>query len=401
VHVLNSERAVGAACCAQCGLIHGIVGNVLTAPQVEAGQLSLQHDIFSPAAVIGDVLQACRLAARGCSIDWERAPADAPLPALVEADRNRIAQVVQNTITNACRFSEGTPVRVRATLQAQQPGGQPWLAIRVRDEGRGMSPHEAAACFNSGQAAPASAGGGSGLGLYSALWPPHGMHACALACVRQCMNCALGLSRARTRTCCLRARFSVSVACLPAVSRAFAALMGGTLCVESRPSEGSAFTLRVPVRVLDERETAVVAAAAAANAAALLLAERQLEERDAAAAAAAVATAAAPAQPEGKRPRKAPSRVRRFHVLVAVRALACRLRHACVCAARKTTLRGARLAHARAAWLAPSSLKRRLNQDDHPVRHPLLIDNHASSGVPRAVCCGRRHAPQPGACKLA
>ncbi len=98
--------------------------------------------------------------------------------------------------------------------------------------------------------------------------------------------------------------------------------MGGTLSVESRPNEGSAFTLSVPVRVLDAHEAAVVAAAAAANAAALLLAERQLAERDAAAAAAAAATMATP-QPGEKRPRKATSPARRFHVLVAVRALAC------------------------------------------------------------------------------
>jgi signal transduction histidine kinase len=56
-------------------------------------------------------------------------------------------------------------VRVRATVTAE--GGEPWLAVRVRDEGRGMTPHEVATCFDSGAAAAAAAGGGSGLGLYS------------------------------------------------------------------------------------------------------------------------------------------------------------------------------------------------------------------------------------------
>jgi signal transduction histidine kinase len=86
--------------CAQCGLINGIVGNVLTAPQVDAGQLSLQCAVFNPAVIVGNVLQACRFAARGSSIDWECMPEDSPLPELVEGDRDRIAQVVQNTITN-------------------------------------------------------------------------------------------------------------------------------------------------------------------------------------------------------------------------------------------------------------------------------------------------------------
>jgi signal transduction histidine kinase len=142
------------------------VGNVLTQPQVEAGQLSLQHAVFSPSVIIGNVLQACRLAARVCAIEWEHLPEEDALPELVEGDRDRIAQVVQNLITNATRFSEGRPVRVRATLAAE--GGEPWLAVRVSDTGRGMTAHEVAMCFDSGQAAPAAAGGGSGLGLYSA-----------------------------------------------------------------------------------------------------------------------------------------------------------------------------------------------------------------------------------------
>jgi hypothetical protein len=143
--------------------------------------------------------------------------------------------------------------------------------------------------------------------------------------------------------------------------------MGGTLTVDSRLNEGSAFTLSVPVRVLDAHEAAVVEAAAAANAAALLLAERQLAERDAAAAAAAAATMATP-QPGEKRPRKATSRVRRlrFHVLVAVRAL--------VVGVASSESR----ADARAAWL-------RLRLTRTIIRCVRYIANRGS--CVRAACC--------------
>jgi hypothetical protein len=73
-------------------------GNVLTTPQVEAGMLMPQLDVFSPVGIVADVLASCRTgcaaaAARGGTrITLESAPDDA-LPALVEGDRHRVAQV--------------------------------------------------------------------------------------------------------------------------------------------------------------------------------------------------------------------------------------------------------------------------------------------------------------------
>jgi hypothetical protein len=119
-----------------CSLLLGIVGNVLTgaciwlfclptlradadalrpacaAPQVEAGELTLQRAVFSPARLVADVMQACRLgcaavaaAAGGTGIELDTAcgAGGEPLPALVEADRNRIAQVLQNLVRAAFR----------------------------------------------------------------------------------------------------------------------------------------------------------------------------------------------------------------------------------------------------------------------------------------------------------
>jgi hypothetical protein len=120
--------------------------------------------------------------------------------------------------------------------------------------------------------------------------------------------------------------------------------MRGTLSVESEPGVGSAFTLRVPVRVLDAHEKAVVLAAAEANAAALQAAEQQLAERHA-----AVAVAPTPQSGE-KRPRKA--RSRRFNVLVAVRSRSCGWLHA-------------RAFHY-------DSLTHTLMQDDHPLNLRLI-----------------------------
>ena len=104
-----------------CSLLLGILGNVLSgaslklraissglthgasAPQVESGELSLQHAVFSPARLVADVLQACRMgcaagAEGGAGIELESTSGtgDESLPLMVEADRDRIAQVLQN-----------------------------------------------------------------------------------------------------------------------------------------------------------------------------------------------------------------------------------------------------------------------------------------------------------------
>jgi hypothetical protein len=65
-----------------------------------------------------------------------------------------------------------------------QPAGEagagadtrPLLCISVHDTGRGMTAMEAAGCFGAGHAAPTAAGGGTGLGLYSAC--PHDPSLC-------------------------------------------------------------------------------------------------------------------------------------------------------------------------------------------------------------------------------
>jgi PAS domain S-box-containing protein len=100
-------RFLVGAICSACGLLLGIVTNVLTARQLEAGALTLNHVLFSPAELIDAVLQACRSGCNTASmagIAWERGLGDL-VPAVVEGDRDRLAQVLQNLVRERLRAS--------------------------------------------------------------------------------------------------------------------------------------------------------------------------------------------------------------------------------------------------------------------------------------------------------
>ncbi len=79
---------------------------------MEAGELTLQRAVFSPARLVAEVMQACRLGCAavaaatgggGIELDTACGAGGEPLPPLVEADRNRIAQVLQNLVRAALR----------------------------------------------------------------------------------------------------------------------------------------------------------------------------------------------------------------------------------------------------------------------------------------------------------
>ena len=213
---------------ASCGLLLGIVANVLTAKLVESGELTLHAMLFDPQAAISDIVQVCRL---GCGVNaepdfgirWTKQE----LPALVEGDRDRILQIAQNIITNACKFGGGEPVQLCTSVVRIPAGGEDplltppragtcggtllvappppippqqrvVLSISVHNKGAGMSAEELNTCFEGYKHTSAAAGGGSGLGLY--------------------------------------------------ISRAFAQLLGGRLSATSEKGE-TVFTLSVPLRV--------------------------------------------------------------------------------------------------------------------------------------------------------
>ena len=118
----------------------------------------------------------------------------APDLPVVRADREALGRVLWNLLDNAVKYSPCAP-RVRLTARAAGP----WVEVSVADEGLGVSPEERARIFQKfarGSAATATGVKGTGLGL---------------SMVRHTVEAH-----------------------------------GGTVRVESRPGEGSTFTITLP-----------------------------------------------------------------------------------------------------------------------------------------------------------
>ena len=244
-------------------LLGGIVANVLSLRALESGTVAVRSAPFSLRRLVSSVVDVCRMcpahttAARVTWLD-EEAPA---LPPVLLGDEDRLAQILLNLVTNACKFADGSDVTVSTSVDEPPdaaPGGAATLRLVVADGGRGMSAEECARAFEPYYRAPSHRGGGTGLGLY--------------------------------------------------ICKRFSQTLGGSLTLQSAPGRGARFELAVPVSVAPSGG----AAEAAAPSAAPPQAAQEAESATLATPTAAAAEPQAPATPE----RGAACAPRRLRVLL-------------------------------------------------------------------------------------
>jgi signal transduction histidine kinase len=137
-----------------------VVGDLLFLAQVEAGKLSLEHERLDINDVVADAVEAAQPAARAKSI--ELSAETRTLPTIV-GDRARLAQVLDNFVSNAIKF---TPAggRVIVTTTVCEDG----VEVQVADTGVGVPPEELPRLFQRffrTHAATTQAIPGTGLGL--------------------------------------------------------------------------------------------------------------------------------------------------------------------------------------------------------------------------------------------
>ncbi len=183
-----------------------IINDILDFSKIEAGRLELEAIDFDPRVVLGDVqdLLALHARAKGLALGIEIA---GDLPRRLTGDSGRLRQVLVNLTANAVKFTpRGSVTLVADCLEAAPTHAR--IRIAVRDTGIGIPVERQATVFDAFAQADGSTTrrfGGTGLGL--------------------------------------------------SISRRLVHLMAGTLELDSRPGEGSTFTvtLRLP-RAAEVRE---------------------------------------------------------------------------------------------------------------------------------------------------
>jgi signal transduction histidine kinase/CheY-like chemotaxis protein len=183
-----------------------LVNDLLDFSRAEAGRLDLEDEPFELTALVADVVARFReqTERRGLTLT---ATIDPALPARMRGDRHRLAQVLDNLVGNAVRFTTAGGIRIEA-LRTHSTRER-LLRIAVHDTGIGISPGAQQRIFEpftQEDASTARRFGGTGLGL--------------------------------------------------AIARYLVELMGGRIAVQSIVGAGSTFTVTLPLR------TAPAAAAA-------------------------------------------------------------------------------------------------------------------------------------------
>jgi CheY-like chemotaxis protein len=180
----------------------GLINDVLTMSQIEAGRTALQESAFDlhwQLYGLQEMFQV-RTDDKGLALRLDIAP-DAPR--YVYADEGKLRQVLMNILSNAVKFTEKGGVTLRVGCQRQDAEAEDTtLSIEVEDTGAGIASEELDALFDpfvqtaSGQQSQE----GTGLGL--------------------------------------------------PISRQFVDLMGGELDVNSIVGQGTTFRVRIPVALV-------------------------------------------------------------------------------------------------------------------------------------------------------
>jgi signal transduction histidine kinase len=181
VALTRSQRAAGH--------LQELVNDVLDLAKIEAGRIELRKEEVDVAALTEDILLSVQATAEeyGTSVIQE---CDCDHPPRIFTDPRRVRQILLNLLSNALKFSAGSPVTLTCS---RLPHG---VAISVADQGTGIPEDEHQRIFEEFVQLDPGTHHGTGLGL--------------------------------------------------PISRRLAELLGGTLTVSSTPGRGSTFTLMLP-----------------------------------------------------------------------------------------------------------------------------------------------------------
>ncbi|MEA1831570.1 HAMP domain-containing protein [Methylobacterium durans] len=177
-----------------------LINDILDLSKIESGTVSLELGDIALQDLVDHQERTFRQLAVERQIAFEIDLA-AGLPRVVRTDAKRLQQVLRNLLSNAFKFTEkgGVTLRIASAEGSPLRAGSQWLSLAVTDTGIGIPEGKQRIIFEAFQQADGTTSrkyGGTGLGL--------------------------------------------------AISREIARLLGGEIVLDSRPGEGSTFTLFLP-----------------------------------------------------------------------------------------------------------------------------------------------------------
>jgi len=135
-----------------------LIQDLLDVTRMESGHLTIDQTRVATRAVISESLDAQRALAQAAKLDLHlEAPGDLPD---IWADRDRVIQVLENLIGNACKF---TPAGGHIVVGAARRDGD--VVFSVADTGRGIAPEHQQHVFDRFWQTREARRGGAGLGL--------------------------------------------------------------------------------------------------------------------------------------------------------------------------------------------------------------------------------------------
>ncbi|WP_165912061.1 CHASE domain-containing protein [Novosphingobium sp. PhB165] len=182
-----------------------LLNDILDLSKIDAGRLELVERNFDVRYLLAGSIALFRQAAADKQITLDLA-LDPAVPQWIRGDKLRLRQILDNLMSNAIKFTESGKVTLAARVERES--GARRLVVAVSDTGIGIASDRQQRIFDGFTQADSTIHerfGGTGLGL--------------------------------------------------AICARLAALMGGTVTVESLPGEGSTFGLRLPLQLaLDANE---------------------------------------------------------------------------------------------------------------------------------------------------
>ncbi|MBR1628163.1 MAG: response regulator [Lachnospiraceae bacterium] len=124
-----------------------LINSILDFSKIEEGKMEIVPVVYDTASMINNLVVSVAERAKDKGLDFS-VDVDEALPAKMEGDDVRIAQVIMNLLTNAVKYTESGFVRFTIRKQRQE-GNAVWLYVSVEDSGIGIRKEDTQRLFAS------------------------------------------------------------------------------------------------------------------------------------------------------------------------------------------------------------------------------------------------------------